>query len=220
MRIPLFGDTAATVVGVAEDVAMYLGQPPSAPVYYPLLARPLSRLVVAVRTSAPSAETKASLREAVHRVDQTVPVDRLATMEELVSDQLARRRFYGTLLAAFAGCSLVLAAAGIFGAVNYAVVQRTREVGIRRALGATTQHVVLQVLRPGMRAVIVGSLIGLIGSVGTNQLLRTFLYEVEPTDSLVLGSATLVLLVVSALAGYLPARRAAYVDPMVALRTE
>jgi putative ABC transport system permease protein len=124
------------------------------------------------------------------------------------------------LLSCFAGLALALAAVGIVGVVSYSVAQRTREIGIRMALGAHKTDVLKMILNGSMRWVLVGIGVGVVASIGLNRLLETMLYGVKPGNPLVLGSVALILTSVALLASYIPARRAAKVDPMVALRYE
>lgn len=214
------GEWTGRVVAVTGDIRLFVEEAPFGIVYYPLVSRPVGMLTVLIRTTPGMPDPKRSLREAIQRVDPTVAADRVASMSEMMADVLARRRFYGLLLNVFAGCALVLAAAGIFASVSYAVAQRTRELGVRMALGAEGRDVVLLMVGEGTSIALVGTALGGMGSFLTNRLFRSFLYEVEPTDPLVLSAVAGLLLAVVAMASYLPARRAAAVDPMVALRSE
>ena len=219
-QLVLLDSMTGTVIGVAGGTRMFLTEAPFRHVYYPLVSRPGNRVFVVVRASGHTASLEGPLREAIQRVDPALPVDRVATMDELMSDWHARQRSYGLLLAGFAGFALLLAAAGMFGSVSYAVAQRTRELGVRIALGAEGRDVVSLMVGRAMRVALVGAVLGVMGALATNRLLRSLLHEVEPTDPLVLSAVSALLLAVFALASYLPARRAANVDPMVVLRAE
>lgn len=218
-RLTIYGRETGTVVGVVGDTKQEsLDAPPPPHVYYSLA--PGSYLKVVARTSGDPAQLAGPLREAIRRVDSGVPIDRIATMKELLSESLTRQRFYGLLLAVFAGCALALAAAGMFGAASYAVAQRTRELGLRIALGAKPAAVVSLIVGRGLRLALVGIVLGLLGAAAATRLLRGFLFEVEPTDPWVLTTVGCLLAAVVLVASWLPARRAANVDPMVALRYE
>jgi ABC-type antimicrobial peptide transport system permease subunit len=141
-------------------------------------------------------------------------------MRDIVSSTVAQRRFQMTLTSLFALVALILGAVGVYGVVSYAVASRTRDIGIRIALGALRMDVMRWVFAQGMRPVLFGLLAGLTAAVGAAHALRALLYGVTPTDPVSLGSVLLVLLSTSALACYLPARRAAGLDPIVALRHE
>jgi len=141
-------------------------------------------------------------------------------MQDVVNGSVGSRRFPAFLLAGFAALALALAAVGIIGVVSYSVTQRTREIGIRMALGAARTDVLKLILSGSMVWVAVGIALGIMASLGLTRLLGTLLYGVKPGNPLVLGSVSLVLASVALLASYIPARRAAKVDPMVALRYE
>jgi putative ABC transport system permease protein len=142
------------------------------------------------------------------------------TLEEIVALSVGDRRLTALLLGLFASAALALAAVGLYGVIAYTVVQRTREMGIRVALGANRHDIVMLVLRQGMTLVTIGLGIGLAGAFGLAPLLSSLLYDIKPIDPLSFTVVSLVLLLVALLASWLPARRAAKVDPMVALRAE
>src|SRR5215510_11351062 len=141
-------------------------------------------------------------------------------MTDIVSASVAQRRFQMMLTSLFALVALLLGAVGVYGVISYSVACRTREIGLRIALGATRNNVMRWVFSDGMRPVLIGLVIGLGGAVMIAKTLRSLLFGITPTDPLSLGGVGLVLLLTSALACYFPARRAARVDPMVALRQE
>jgi putative ABC transport system permease protein len=158
-----------------------------------------------------------ALRERIRGLDRDVPVS-FSTLDAMVDASVADRRFTMTLLAAFAGVALLLAAVGIYGVLSSSVAQRTHEIGIRLALGAEPRSVVGLLLRGGLGAVAAGLLAGLAGTLAATRALQTFLFGVAPLDPAALGAAVVVLALVASVAGYVPARRAARVDPLVALR--
>jgi putative ABC transport system permease protein len=141
-------------------------------------------------------------------------------MQEMLSQSVAARRFSMILVAVFAVLALILAAVGIYGVISYSVAQRTREVGIRMALGAHTREVLQLVVRDGLKLVLVGVGIGLGGALLLTRLMSTLLFAVAPTDSLTYGAVSAMLIAVALIACYIPARRATKVDPLIALRSE
>jgi putative ABC transport system permease protein len=209
------------VAGVVGDVH-HLGLDAAV---HPHFFRPYTQaawpvMSVVVRTiNAPGMFT-APVKKALAEVLPDRPVSDVETMEEIVRDSTGSRRFPMLLLSAFALLALALAAVGIVGVVSYSVAQRTHEIGIRMALGAATLDVLRLIVSRSMAWVFAGIALGVAGSIGLNRLLGDLLYGVRPTDPLVLASVSLVLAGVAVLASYIPARRAARVDPMVALRYE
>jgi ABC-type antimicrobial peptide transport system permease subunit len=153
-------------------------------------------------------------------LDPALPIAAVRTLEDVVEGSVARGRLTFLLLAAFAGTALLLAAIGLYGVIAYTVTQRTREIGIRLALGASPRRVLRQVLGQGLKLVVLGLILGALGAAGLTRLLASLLYQVSPADPLVFGGMALLLLAVALAAAWLPARRAAKVDPMVALRVE
>jgi putative ABC transport system permease protein len=161
-----------------------------------------------------------TIRDIVHQFDPNLPLADVATMDQYVSDSAARQRFGAFLLGTFACIALALAAIGIYGVVAYAVSQRTREFGIRMALGAQTGDVLWQVTTHGMPLAAFGVLIGMAGTVALTGVMRDLLFGVSPHDFGTLAGVAAFLAAITLLACYLPARRAMRVDPMVALRYE
>jgi ABC-type antimicrobial peptide transport system permease subunit len=156
----------------------------------------------------------------LQEVDLDVPVDRLEPMTALMSESLARQRLYSLLLASFAVMALALSAIGVYGLASYAVSQRTREFGIRIALGADRRSVLRLVVDRALALAALGLLLGLAGTFAANRTLRGLLVGVGPSDPWALAGAGLVLFAVTVAASYFPARRATKVDPLVALRSE
>jgi ABC-type antimicrobial peptide transport system permease subunit len=162
----------------------------------------------------------ASARAVVRELDPELPLFNVRTMEASLARTLAMRTTYSWMLAVFALTALALALGGTYGVSSYLVTQRTREIGIRVALGAARADIVRGVLRGGLVTVGIGIVAGIIASLGVGRLLETLLFGVAPHDALILSVATGVLLVAAVLANLLPARRAARVDPMISLRAE
>lgn len=159
-------------------------------------------------------------RAKVRELDSELPLSNVNTMEQLVSQSIAQRKFGMFLLASFAALALLLAAIGIYGVISYSVAQRTREIGVRMALGARTADVLKLVLKNGLRLATVGLIIGVAGAFFLTRLMTRLLFETGPTDALTFVSVSAGLLLVAFFACYIPARRATKVDPLVALRYE
>jgi putative ABC transport system permease protein len=176
---------------------------------------------MAVRTllSDPTALTSAA-QNAVWSVDKNVPLDNVRTMEQVIANSALRRKFTMLLLTIFAGLAMLLAAIGLYGVMAYSVSQRTREIGIRMALGAQRDDVLKLVVKQGMGLAGIGVILGIVISLGLTRLIAGLLFEVSATDPLTFALVALCLASVALFANYIPARRAAKVDPMVALRYE
>ncbi|HXT73202.1 MAG TPA: ABC transporter permease [Candidatus Angelobacter sp.] len=177
-------------------------------------------MFVIVRTPADPRNITASVRSAISSLDSTVPLARIRTMDELLSESVTSPRFATILLGGFAALALVLGAIGIYGVMSYAVAQRTHEIGVRLALGAQRSNVLRMVLGSGAKLAFVGIAIGIGASLAFTRFLSTLLFGVSPTDPLIFSGVAIVLTLVALLACYIPARRAMRVDPMVALRYE
>jgi putative ABC transport system permease protein len=149
-----------------------------------------------------------------------LPVSDVRTMDEVVSRSTSRQRFNMLLMTVFGAAALFLASLGVYGLMAYSVRQRTQEIGIRMALGAGSSHVLKMVVGQGMCLALVGVVIGVVSALGLSRLLATFLFGVKPRDLAVFISVPLILSIVSLIAVWLPARRAAHVDPATALRSE
>ncbi len=161
-----------------------------------------------------------SLRHSVESIDASVPIDRVTPMRELLSQAVARQRFYALLVAVFAVLALVLASSGVFGLAAYAVTQRRREIGVRVALGADRRAVLDLILSHGFFLAAAGLGLGVPAALVATQVLKSFLFEIGPRDPVALASVGLLLFLTVLVACYLPARRAAKVDPVTALRYE
>jgi putative ABC transport system permease protein len=212
------------IVGVAADVKHFgLDQPDLPAIYWPYAqsVQPWKRWTqVVVRTTGAPEASLAEIKRQIWSVDPLVPVARIETMKDLMADSYTERSFHMLLLALFAGLALLLAGVGIYGVMSYAVGQRTREIGIRLALGASRRDVLQLVMRQGITLTAVGLGLGLAASAALVRLMRTLLFGVSAYDPLTFAGVTLLLAAVAFLACYLPARRAMKVDPMIALRYE
>jgi len=212
-----------TVVGVVGDVRHASLEMQGSPEFYrPFLNnRDMSRkMTFAVRTTQPPELLTASLRRQILELDPNQPIGNVRTLEQSVERSVAARRFVMWLLGLFAATALLLATVGIYGVMSYTVSQNTREIGIRRALGAQTLDVLRLIVGHGMLLAIAGVLLGLLGAFGLTRLMVSLLFEVKATDQLTFAMVTLLLIGVAFLACYLPARRASKVDPLIALRHE
>jgi predicted permease len=209
------------IVGVVADVRnKSIGDDPTTTAYVGWGTLPLNDITFLVRYRGDTQAMASAIRERVHAVDPQMPIYTMTTMADAVSSSIAQPRFYMTLLTGFAALALLLAALGIYGVISYAVTQRTRELGIRIALGATQERVVRLVLAQGLALTVGGIVAGLIGAFWLVHLLAALLYGVGATDATTFGIVATMLLVVAGVASYLPARRAARVDPVIAMRAE
>jgi putative ABC transport system permease protein len=213
-----------TIVGVVEDIRQQsLTEPAHPAIYQPLeqVTRPffLSHMSFVVRTAAKTEGIAAALRGAVHQVDRNQPVS-ISAMTDLMDATTAETWFQTRLISAFSVLALLLSAIGIYGVLAYAVTERTREIGIRMALGANKNNIALMLLRRTLLLIVAGVVIGGCGALALTRVLARFLFLVKPTDPATFLSVAAVLTVTGIIAGLLPARRATRVDPIVALRCE
>ena len=217
----LEGGSWLTVVGVVGDMRNWgLDSESDIQIFRPYTQAAWPTMNVVVRTAGPSMSFLPAIKKAMSDVEPDRPVSDIETMQNIVQDSLGSRRFPTLLLSAFALLALILATVGILGVVSYSVAQRTHEIGIRMALGARAADVLKLMVRGSMTWVVVGIAVGVAGSLGLTRLLGTLLYNVKPSNPVVLGTVSLLLTCIGLLASYIPARRVAKVDPMVALRYE
>jgi len=221
-----------TVVGVVGDVPdADLAAQPLPHCYSPFLQETddfiadsvgggLRSLRLAVRTRGNPAGIASSVTQQLHQLDPAIAVSDVRTMQTDIKNSIAPQRFNATLVGIYAGVALLLALVGIYGVLAYMVMQQTHEIGIRMALGAQKHDILKLVVRRGMQLVTVGAVAGLLGSWGVTRLMGSLLYGVAPSDPLTFAAVTAVLVVTALMACYIPALRAARVDPMVALRYE
>jgi putative ABC transport system permease protein len=181
---------------------------------------PLPFTTVVVRSTLPEATVTSLLRAKLAAIDPDLPFTDIKTLQFYVDRAVEEPRFRAMLIAAFAVLALVLAAVGVFGLISYSVTQRTREIGIRVALGASPRQVLLAVVREGLTLAIVGIAVGLVSAVLATRALSAFLFGVGTTDPATFSAVALLLLVVALAASYIPSRRALKVDPVVALRAQ
>ena len=213
-----------TIVGIVEDTKNAGMDKPAGPELY-FAARQVndfldSNISFVVRGASDSTPLEGSIRGAVRELDPTLPVYNLWSMDEVVSKSMVQPRFLALLLATFSGIALFLAAIGIYGVMAYSVAQRTQEIGVRMALGARQLHVLRLIFGQSLGMLLIGVVIGLVGAFLLTRWMRTLLFEITATDPLTYVSVIGLLTVVALLACYIPARRAAKVDPLIALRYE
>jgi putative ABC transport system permease protein len=209
------------VVGVVADMHLIsLRLPPKPQIYVPHQQFAIQSMSIFVRSQLSSSALMVTLRRAINEIDKDVPVYRMRTLPEYLSQSVAQPRLNAMLVGLFALIALLLAAAGIFGVMSYSVTQRTQEIGIRLALGAQRYDVLRLIIGQGMRFVGAGVVVGLIGVFACTRLLRSLLFGVGATDLPTMFAVTVILSAVAFIACLLPARRATLVDPVQALRAE
>ena len=218
------GDTKGpliTIVGVVKDAQpAALDREAPAILYRPHSQWASGPMTLVVRSAQDPAGVASAVRAEIRKMDANLPIPAIRAMREIVSATVAQRRFQVTLTSLFAVLALILGAVGLYGVVNYSVACRTREIGLRVALGAVKGDVMRWVFSSGLQPVAIGLIVGLAAAIAIARTLRSLLFGITPTDPLTLSVVVLVLSLTSALACYLPARRAASLDPMTALRHE
>jgi putative ABC transport system permease protein len=209
------------VVGVVRSTRHFGLEAPQRPeVYVPHVQAPSEFMILVVRFEGRAADVLQACRREIAAIDPQQAVMQGGTLEELVSNAQARRRFQSTALSAFAAVAVLLAALGIYGVTAYTVTRRSREIGTRMALGAKPRDVVLMIARTGSRSIGIGALVGLAGAVALSRILANLLFGVAALDAWTFGMVVLLLMLVAGLSLYLPSRRAAAVDPVIVLREE
>ncbi|HEX2456602.1 MAG TPA: ABC transporter permease [Vicinamibacterales bacterium] len=210
-----------TVVGVVGDVRQ-LGLHEEAPpiLYLPYQQFPLPFTNLAIRSTAPESVIAELIRSEMKAIDPDLPGGEVSSLQEVLNRSIDQPRFRTMLLMAFAGLALILAAVGVYGLMSYTITERTREIGIRVALGAQPRQMMHRAIRDGMVLALVGVAIGVVVALASARVLSAFLFGVDPTDPMTFAAVSIVLLAVALLASYVPSRRALKVDPIVALRSE
>ncbi|HEX7296112.1 MAG TPA: ABC transporter permease [Pyrinomonadaceae bacterium] len=210
-----------TIVGVVSDVAQYsLDKKPPMQMYLPHSQFPTNFVNFVIRTDQNPADIFPAVRREILAIDKDQAVFNVITLDQLQADSMSLRRFFMLLLSAFAALTLMLAAVGIYGVMSYVVTQRTQEIGIRMALGARASDVLKLIVSGGMALALIGVGIGLVAAFALTRLLESLLFGVTPTDILTFIVGSLGLIMMTAVACFIPARRATKVDPLVALRYE
>jgi putative ABC transport system permease protein len=214
-------DVSREIIGIVRDTRDNgLDATPAPTVFLPHEQHSVGEMTYVVRSTNDPASIVSSVKGAVWVINKQLPFRPITTLQQLVASSIAPRQFVLVLMGAFGVIGLFLAALGLFGLINHLVVQRTREMGLRIALGAAPHRIVQALVGEGIRLAGIGVGVGLVGAIGLTQSLSGLVYGVEPTDPLAFAGAILLVLIVAAVASYLPARRAAALSPMVALRTE
>lgn len=210
-----------TIVGVVGNIKSDGFDKPDQPhLYHAMFQNPAYAMAIYVRTDVAAATVRQSVREQVRSLDRDLPVFGERTMSQVAAESMSRRRFAMQVVGLFGILALLLAAVGIYGVIAYSVTQRTREIGIRVALGASRTAILRWVLKQGLMLTLAGVVVGLVGALALTRLLRSLLFGIGPTDIVTYGVLAIVLTIVALLACYIPARRATKVDPLVALRYE
>jgi putative ABC transport system permease protein len=221
-RLDISGPTyLREIVGIVGDIKQESPKTPTPPqVYEPFAQKPGLTLHVLLRAPDNPLRFAETVRHEVRAIDTAQPISEARLMEDVVARSLTRDRFSVFVLGAFAGLALLLAAVGLYGVVAYFVTQRTKEIGVRIALGAEPAGIQRLVVVQSLRVVLIGIALGLVGALVLSGILRSLLYEVRPRDPLTLAAVAILLVAVALAAAFIPARRAARVDPVLALRAE
>ncbi|HET7041145.1 MAG TPA: FtsX-like permease family protein, partial [Gemmatimonadales bacterium] len=215
--VPHGGEIVGIVADFKQDALQREVEPQ---LFMPCDQAPVEALTVVLRTPGDPSSLASEVRPMVRALDPDLPVYELQPLSEVVAASTSQSRFYMLLLGGFAAIALLLAAVGIYGVIAYAVRQRTQEIGIRMALGASRDRVLGMVVGQGMVLALVGAAAGLIGAFLATRGMRSLLFEVSASDPATYAGVALVLVAVAAVASYLPARRAARTEPNLALRGE
>jgi putative ABC transport system permease protein len=211
----------AEIVGIVRNTQeVDLQETQRALIYLPVLQIPSPSIRLVVKSQTDPAALAGPIRREIAALDKDLATFNIRTMEEVVGLSVARTRFTTTLLGTFAAVALILASLGVYSVMAYQVSQRTKELGIRMALGAGRKDVLTMILRSAMFLSCGGAILGIVGSFALTRLLEDMLFQVNPADPIVLGAVTLLLLIVAIGASLVPARRATRIDPMIAIRYE
>jgi predicted permease len=209
------------VIGVVKDAKYGTLKEEFRPMaFYPYSQRPDILGNFVVRFSGPASAIVPQIRHAITQTNNNLPIDDVVSLSEHIGRSLVQQKLVARLATFFGLLALLLASVGLYGVMSYGVARRTNEIGIRMALGARGRSVLWLVLREALVLVVIGLVVGLIAALAVTKTAESLLYELKPNDPLTIALATLFLAAVAVLAGYLPARRAARVDPIVALREE
>jgi putative ABC transport system permease protein len=215
------GNRKAEVIGVVGNMReRSLAQPPTLAVYLPAYGSGSDHMFFAIHTTLPTPTLVPMLRTTLSTLDPQLPLGTVRTLDEIVTRSTASRRFTVVLLTAFAGIALILALVGIFGVTSYSVSRQIPEIGVRLALGATPGRVLRLVVLQGMKPVLAGVVVGLVGARLLSRLVATLLFEVTPRDPLTYGLVAALLVATGVIACIVPARQAMRVDVVTALRAE
>ena len=218
---PPNGNVSREIVGIVGDVRdTALSQKPGPMMYVPFAQEPLYGGEVVVRSSMNAATVAAGVRRAVQSIDKNLPVTDIERFPDALGASVAQERFRTFVLSSFSAIALLLAAIGIFGVISYSASLRTREIGIRMALGAHPRDVLRLILQQGAKLALVGLSVGIIAAFALTRLMASLLYNVSATDPVTFIAVAILLTAVAMLACYIPARRAMHVDAMIALRYE
>jgi putative ABC transport system permease protein len=219
-RFTYYGSVTGEIVGVVNDVRQQtVGQPPPPQIYTPFDDQDRN-LNIAIRSSEGTQQAVSGLRNAIRELDPVLPIEQIGPISDLVSEAVARERFYTAVLRGSALIALLISSLGIFGLTSYSVSRRTREIGVRLALGASTGHIRTVTIGRTTVLAAIGIGLGLVGAFFTTHLLESLLYGLTATDPRVLAAVAIVLSGATVLAAYPPARRAVRVDPIIVLRAE
>lgn len=218
-KVLMSGTTELHVVGVLDDVhASGVEEEGGWQIYYPATQQGPNDAELVIRSSVPSNALAGSVLRALRELNLNQPAAEFTPIRTMVDRAVSPRRFFMMLVGIFAGLGLVLAMLGIYGVISYSVTRQTQEIGIRMALGATRGRVQRSVIWKTLRLALVGIAVGVVASLGVGQLIASLLFGTRPTDPAIFAAMAGLLLLVAFVAGYLPARRASRVDPMIALR--
>jgi putative ABC transport system permease protein len=209
------------IIGVVADVRdEALDQAPTPTVYYPHAHLAYNRMIIVVRSSSNPLALTTAIRRVIRGLDPAQPIADVQPMTEVIANTYSRQRFSTLLLGGFSAAALLLAAVGVYGILAYSVSARTRELGVRIAIGATPGRVMSLIIRAAAAPVFAGLIAGIAGAFALTGLLQSLLFNVSPRDPLTFAMVPIILAIVALLSAYLPARRASRLDPMAFLRAE